>query len=145
LPYLHASAVVIGEAGLLIRGASGGGKTQLALALIELAGRDGRFARLVGDDRVHVSPAGGRLVIRPHPAIAGHVERRGLGLAPAPHEAAAALRLVVDCLEGSPARLPEAEEMVTELQGVTLPRLAVDAGRPQMAARLVLAALPLLT
>jgi HPr kinase/phosphorylase len=145
MTFHHASAIVIGEAGVLIRGPSGAGKTQLALALIEEAGRAGRFARLVGDDRVDVSATGQRLVVRPHPAIAGHIERRGLGLAPIDHIEAASLRLVVDCLDTEPPRLPEPEDMVVELEGVTLPRIAVDAGNPAQAAGLVMAGLALLT
>jgi HPr kinase/phosphorylase len=137
--------VVIGEYGILIRGASGSGKSQLALALIAEARQAGEFARLVGDDRVDVSPAGGRLLARAHPAIAGHVERRGLGMTPIAHEARANLRLVVDCLDGPPARLPEATDMVAEIGGVLLPRLGVDAANPALAARLVLAGLTLLT
>jgi serine kinase of HPr protein (carbohydrate metabolism regulator) len=140
----HASAVLVGEAGVLIRGASGAGKTQLALALIAEARRDGRFARLIGDDRIGISASGGRLVARPHPAIAGHVERRGLGLAPVAHEGAGIIRLVVDCRDTEPPRLPEPEEMVTQIEGVTLPRLGVMALDPQMAARLVMAGLALM-
>jgi serine kinase of HPr protein (carbohydrate metabolism regulator) len=140
----HASAMLVGEAGVLIRGASGAGKTQLALALIAEAERAGLFARLIGDDRIGLRATGGRLVARPHPAIAGHVERRGLGLAPLPHEQAGTIRLVVDCLETEPPRLPEPEDMVTQIDGVTLPRLGVMALDPQMAARLVMAGLALM-
>ena len=39
-----------------------------------------RFARLVGDDRVHVEAAGGRLLVRPAPALAGLIEVRGIGV-----------------------------------------------------------------
>jgi serine kinase of HPr protein (carbohydrate metabolism regulator) len=140
----HASAVLIGEAGVLIRGTSGAGKTQLALALIAEEERAGRFARLIGDDRIGLTVCGGRLVARPHPAIAGHVERRGLGLAPIDHEAAGIIRLVVDCLETEPPRLPEPEDMVTLIEGVTLPRLGLLALDPQMAARLVMAGIALM-
>jgi hypothetical protein len=140
----HASAVLIGETGILIRGESGSGKTQLALALIEAAQARGLFARLIGDDRIGLTSAGDRLVARPHPAIAGHVERRGLGLAPVAHEGAGTIRLVVDCLGTEPPRLPEPEDMVTLIEGVTLPRLGVMALDPQMAARLVLSGMTLL-
>ena len=52
---VHASAVLVGARAVLIRGPSGAGKSRLALDLIEAA-RGGRlrFARLVGDDRVHL-------------------------------------------------------------------------------------------
>ncbi|MEO1532556.1 MAG: serine kinase, partial [Pseudomonadota bacterium] len=45
---LHASAVALGERGLLILGPSGAGKTRLALELVALG------AELVADDRVIV-------------------------------------------------------------------------------------------
>ena len=55
--YIHATVVLVGEAGVLIRGASGSGKSALALALMSEAGRRGLFARLVGDDRGDAEPA----------------------------------------------------------------------------------------
>ncbi len=137
---LHASCVAVGEAAILIRGASGAGKSQLALALLDAARAEGRFARLVGDDRVLVAARAGRLVARPHPRLAGLVERRGLGLAPVPHEAAAVVALVVDCGERG-ERMPEPADLVAEVAGVTLPRLRLageegDARRALAALRL---------
>ena len=66
---LHASAVVIGEAGILIRGPSGAGKSSLALALIGLARQQGRFARLIADDRTEIAVRAGRLLAAPVPPI----------------------------------------------------------------------------
>ena len=62
---VHASAVLVGARAVLIRGPSGAGKSRLAFELIEAA-RNGalRFAKLVGDDRVHLEVAGGRLLVR---------------------------------------------------------------------------------
>ncbi len=137
---LHASAVAIGEAGILIRGASGAGKSSLALALIGLARAQGRFARLVADDRTAIAPSAGRLVARPVPPLAGLIERRGLGLTPEPHLSAVVIRLVVDC-GAEPQRMPEPEELVETLAGIALPRLQVP-GRAGDE-RLVLAALAL--
>ena len=54
---IHASAIAIAEAGIVIRGASGSGKSRLALALIEVARCAGVFARLVGDDRIRLENA----------------------------------------------------------------------------------------
>ncbi len=92
---IHASALAIGEHGILIRGPSGSGKTRLALALAAEASRDA-FARLVADDRTLLSRHAGRIVARPHPAIAGLVERRGLGIVTVPSEPACRVSLVVD-------------------------------------------------
>lgn len=137
---LHASAVVVGEAGILIRGPSGAGKSRLALALIGLARSQGHFARLVADDRTAIAVRAGRLLAAPVPPIEGMVERRGLGLTPEPHLATAVVRLVIDC-GAEPERMPEPEALVDAIAGVTLPRLALlpKAGDE----RLILAALAL--
>src|SRR3954471_4231341 len=105
---IHATCVVIGEAGILIRGASGSGKSSLAGALIAGAALAGRFGRLVGDDRVEVAALNRRLVARPAKRMGGGLGVRGLGIVGLAHEPAAVVRLVVDCAEGAPARLPEA-------------------------------------
>ena len=125
---LHATALVVGEAGVLIRGASGSGKTRLALALVAGARRDGGFSSLVADDRTLVARHGGRLVARPHPALAGLVERRGAGILPVDHEPACVLALVVDLVDGWPDRLPGPDARRCELARVVLPRIAVSAG-----------------
>lgn len=140
---IHATVVAIGEAGVLLRGASGAGKSSLALALIGFAASFGRFARLVADDRVALQAVGGRLLARPVAPLEGVVERRGLGLTPEPFTPAVVVRLVVDLLGEEPARMPEPEELVDSLAGVDLPRLRV-AGRFGDE-RLVLAALDLFT
>lgn len=120
---LHAGIVVVGEAGVLIRGSSGSGKSAFAHRLIRAAARAGSFARLVADDRALVAVRHGRLVARPVPLIEGQLELRGIGLARIPSEAAAVIRLVVD-LETEPSgRLPSPSERVIELLGVSLARI----------------------
>ncbi|TMJ03708.1 MAG: serine kinase [Alphaproteobacteria bacterium] len=123
---LHASAVLIGPRAVLIRGAAGSGKSGLAFALIR-AGETGAlpFARLVGDDRVHVEAAHGRLLVRPAGALAGLIEIRGLGIRRLPSEPVALVGLVVDLEVADAERLPPADAAVTELAGIRLPRLAV--------------------
>lgn len=126
--YLHATALVLGERGVLLRGPSGAGKSALALALIAHFEARGDFARLVGDDRVHVEALDGRLVARPHPAIAGLVEARGLGLSPAPSEPACVLHAIVDLSPRgeAPPRYPCEEEKTAELHEIALLRLAAE-------------------
>ena len=89
---IHASTIAIGEAGVLIRGKSGAGKSVLALALITLAKQEGLFARLVADDRTALSARGGRLLARPVAPLEGLVERRGFGRSPRPNGSAPATK-----------------------------------------------------
>jgi HPr kinase/phosphorylase len=137
-PSVHASAVLAGAAAVLIRGPAGAGKSQLALALIQCA-ETGllRFARLVGDDRVHLEVHHGRLLVRPAPTLAGLIEVRGLGIRRLDHEPVAIVGLVVDLAATDAERLPAVEEAV--ISGVKLPRLPVAPGAAPLPA--VLAAL----
>ena len=93
---VHATALVVGESGLLVRGPSGAGKSSLALALIARARESAIFAALVGDDRVFLRACGGRLLARGAPGFEGLIERRFEGLVVFPHEPQAVARLVVD-------------------------------------------------
>jgi HPr kinase/phosphorylase len=129
---IHAGCVVVGEAGVLIRGPSGSGKSSLARALIGLAHARGLFARLVGDDRIVLKRQGGRLVARPAAAIEGLMEVRGQGVARTDHEGAAVVRLVVDCLMAHPPRFPDDSDRRATIAALELPRVAVksDAEAP---------------
>jgi HPr kinase/phosphorylase len=122
--YHHATVVAIGEAGLLIRGESGSGKSLLAAALIEAATRRGLFARLVGDDRVALVARAGRLVARPHPVIVGRIECRGIGLRETGHLDCIVLRGLID-LGKEAQRLPDPASGTAVIAGLALPRLAL--------------------
>ena len=126
---IHANALVVGEAGVIVRGASGSGKSSLTLALLALARERRIFARLIGDDRVLLRVAGGRLLASGAPLTRGLIERRGQGIVSSPIEACAIVRLVVDLLaDGERAeRLPEKDALFLCLEGVELPRLAFAA------------------
>jgi serine kinase of HPr protein (carbohydrate metabolism regulator) len=124
---LHACCILLGEAGVLIRGASGAGKSSLARRLVSARCLAGGFAALVADDRVVVTRHHGRLVARPHPALAGLWEHRGIGIRAASHEGAAVLRLVLDLTAETAPRMPAAADLETTLLGVALPRVAGQA------------------
>ena len=128
---IHASAVLVGARAVLIRGPSGSGKSRLALDLIE-AGRAGRvpLARLIGDDRVSLEAAGGRLLVRPAPTLAGLIEIRGAGIMRFDHEPCAVVGLVIDLAAPDAERLPETPEIT--LETVKLPRLALPEGVPAL-------------
>jgi len=122
----HASAVLIGATAVLIRGASGAGKSRLALALIHSQAQGLlRFSRLVGDDRVLLDASNGRLLVRPAPALAGLIEVRGLGIRRLPFEPVAAVGLVIDLNAADAERMPAREASQTAISGIILPRLAV--------------------
>ena len=126
---VHASAVLVGDRGVLIRGPSGAGKSRLAFDLI-LAGRAGQVppAILVGDDRVYLDTVGGQLVVRPVPELAGLIEIRGLGIRRCDVVREAVVALVVDLDAADAERLPPPEALQTRLNGVLLPRILVGMG-----------------
>jgi HPr kinase/phosphorylase len=132
---VHGAALVAGAQGVLLRGRPGSGKSALAARLI------GRGARLVADDRVHLSACHGRLVASAVTPLAGRLELRGRGLMPMPAERSAVIRLVVDCVaEVELERLPEEHHLTTVILGLALPRQPVP-GASDQALMLVEAAL----
>jgi HPr kinase/phosphorylase len=124
---VHASAVLAGARAVLIRGPAGAGKSQLALSLIQAADTGLlRFARLVGDDRVHLEARHRRLLVRPATALAGLIEVRGLGIRRLDYEPVAVVGLVVDLAAEDAERLPAASETV--VLGVPVRRVPLAAG-----------------
>lgn len=126
---VHASAVQTGNAGILIRGSSGAGKSRLAFDLI-LAGRSGQIpaTTLVGDDRVLLGAEDGRIAVRPAVELEGLIEVRGLGIRRCDFVPQASLALVVDLGAGDAARMPEPASLWAELYGIKIPRIPVGAG-----------------
>ncbi|MBI6629230.1 HPr kinase/phosphorylase [Pontibaca salina] len=97
---VHASCVAAHGRGLLIRGASGSGKSSLALAFMALG------ARLVADDRTILRRRGDRVMASAPVPIRGLIEARGIGLLNAQATEQAALDLVVDLDHTESHRLP---------------------------------------
>ena len=124
---IHAGCVLVGEAGLLIRGPSGSGKSTLAREVISRASEAGRFGRLVSDDRTFLERRHGRLLARPVDPLNGCIEIHGLGIVRQPFETAAIVRLVIDLCD-DPDRYPEKGEKQIVLCGVMVPRLRLKAG-----------------
>jgi hypothetical protein len=116
---LHASCVAIGNRGVLLTGASGAGKSDLALRLID------RGARLVGDDGVMIEAFNGRLLASPGPNIEGQMEVRGLGILAFPWVSRVPLALVV-ALDQEVPRMPDELLPVRVFEGLTLPLVALN-------------------
>jgi serine kinase of HPr protein (carbohydrate metabolism regulator) len=138
---VHASAVLAGARGILIRGPAGAGKSRLALGLIEAA-QCGlvAFARLVGDDRIELAACHGRLLARAPAALAGLIEVRGLGIRKLAHEPVAVIGLVVDLAASDAKRLPGDAAREVFVAGIKLPRLGIGPGydpRPTLLAHLL--------
>ncbi|MDO6414886.1 aldolase [Sphingomonas sp. BIUV-7] len=116
---LHATCVAISGRGVLILGASGAGKSDLALRLID------RGAALVADDGVEVRAVDGRAIGRAPATIAGQIEVRGLGILTLPAAADAPIAL---CILLGPAgeRMPPETLPTFAVAGLPVPMLAID-------------------
>jgi HPr kinase/phosphorylase len=140
---VHASAVLVGDRAVLIRGPSGSGKSTLAFDLI-LAGRTGQIPKtvLIGDDRVYLEMMQGQLVVRPVRALAGLIEIRGLGIRRCDFAGQGIVGLVVDLSAADAERLPAADALKVSLYGSILPRIPIGSGfqpLPMVAAALTTA------
>jgi HPr kinase/phosphorylase len=103
---VHGAAVAIAGRGVVILGASGSGKSGLALRLIGLG------AGLVADDRVELTRRGGALIARAPAALGGLIEARGVGILRLPAMPEAPVALAVDLDRAAAARMPHAQEII---------------------------------
>ena len=126
---VHGTAVAWEGRAALILGASGTGKSALALQAIALG------ARLVADDRTLLRRDGPELLADPATAaIAGMIEARHVGLLRLPFEAGVPVGLAVDLDTVETERLPPLRHI--KLLGRNLPLLRRAAG-PHFAASLL--------
>jgi HPr kinase/phosphorylase len=129
---IHANCVVLDGAGVLLRGASGAGKSDLALRLIE------RGAVLVADDRVDLVSRGVALIASAPAALRGRMELRGVGIVDMPSMPEAPVVLLVDLVDADAVeRLPAPEAVV--LLGHAVPRLALPAFEASTPAKIAVA------
>ena len=113
---LHGTVVAGPDRGLLIVGASGSGKSALALDLM------GPMVELVADDRVILAVRDGALIASSPARLRGLIECRDVGLIAVPARDCASLRLVVDLDRVPCGRMPPPH--VWEHSGIALPCLA---------------------
>lgn len=129
---VHATCVAVDGRGVLITGASGTGKSDLALRLID------QGATLVADDRVALSLSGNRLIATAPDPLRGRLEVRGMGIVTLDHLASIRLMLAIRLQPAAETeRLPGA--MQWGWQGRSLPLIAVDPALPSAVARVRLA------
>lgn len=115
---LHATTVAIDGRAVMIEGASGSGKSDLALRLID------RGAVLVSDDQTLVLRAGHILRARAPATIAGQLEVRGIGILTMPYVDDVPVALLVSI--GVPVeRMPDPR--TRRIVGLDVRHVAVDA------------------
>ena len=115
---IHASCVAAESRGILILGASGQGKSDLALRLID------RGARLVADDRCDIWFDRDRLWCRPPATLTGKLEVRGIGIVEQPVAGPVPLALAVR-LSDRPDRMPPPNQ-VEMVAGIALPAILIS-------------------
>ena len=129
---VYGTSVAVGGEGILLRGPSGSGKSDLALRLIDEGGR------LVADDQTELRLEGTTLEMSAPTALLGLIEVRGLGIVRVPHVVRAPLRLVADLqAESAIDRMPEPR--FCTLEGLVFPLVALYPFAASAAARLRLA------
>jgi len=130
---IHATCVELAGIGVLLRGPSGSGKSDLALRLI-----DGG-ARLVADDRTDLAAENGVLVASSPRTIAGRIEVRGVGLVSLPSVGRCRVGLAVDLAAAADVeRLPDPRHCT--YLGIELPLIALAPFECSAAAKLRIAA-----
>ncbi|MET0250299.1 MAG: aldolase [Sphingobium sp.] len=116
---IHATTVAIADRAVMIMGASGAGKSDLALRLID------RGAALLADDYTQVRARDGQLVASVPATIAGKMEVRGIGIITLPHIGNRPVALIVD-LDAAVERMP-APDARRCVAGIEVPVMALRA------------------
>ncbi len=113
--------------GVLIRGPSGSGKSDLALRLLHHGGD--YPAKLVSDDYAELSVAGENVLASPASGIEGLLEVRGIGVTKQHVMASVPLRMAVKLTPSEDIdRLPERQYLTLTIEGtrVKLPQFDLD-------------------
>ena len=106
---VHASSVELDGLGILIKGKSGSGKSQLALKLIMLG------ANLIADDQTSVFMENDQVFLQAPVSLPPGLEIRGVGMVNAPSSKKARLKVVVDLDNSESKRLPYAKRSINIL------------------------------
>lgn len=115
---VHATCIAFDGHGILLRGASGSGKSDLALRAMD------HGAQLVADDQVILARHGEGMVASAPDSLHGLIEIRGLGIVHVDAAAEARIALVADMTDSRTIeRLPDCRHC--EIDGVTIPWLAL--------------------
>ena len=129
---VHGTCISQDGAGILIRGTSGAGKSDLALRLIN------HGACLVADDQVTLNAHKEQIIASAPKNLFGLMEVRGIGILHLPPSLPAPLSLVVDLVDrDNIERLPENE--FAKVLGVNIKRINLWAFESSAIAKVILA------
>lgn len=117
---IHATAVAINNRAVVIRGASGCGKSALGLDLMAMG------ADLISDDQVILRRNGDQVVADAPDQIRGMIEARGVGLLRAKTVSLVPVGLVVDLGRPGQTRLPRLQYV--DILGIKVIAVAQDYG-----------------
>lgn len=113
---IHATTISLDGAGVMLRGPSGSGKSDLAIRLIH------EGAQLVSDDQTVLFVEHGRLMAQPPAEIAGKMEVRGIGIVKMGPPAISPVAIVIDLVDiHDVPRMPDYQPI--ELVGHSVPRI----------------------
>ena len=138
---VHGTCVALGNAGALLRGPCGSGKSDLALRFLYLPpDRLGEVVALVADDQVILRRDGDDIVASCPKPLDGKIEVRGCGIAHLQKAAKeATLKLIVDLdWTGDRPRLAETTEWESVLD-IPVRRIILDPFEPSAPIKLALA------
>lgn len=135
-PTDHACVIEIAGRGVLIRGASGSGKTALLWQLLSDARAHNQTAKLVADDRIILTPYKDGLKAKAPDELAGKMELYGFGIVEMPWSPETTITLVVDLV--TPEQVPRMPEPASvDISGIELPLLLVPQSQEVRSARLI--------
>ena len=130
--FVHATAVAVAGRGVLLFGAPGRGKSDLALRLID------RGARLIADDQTRLERRGESLIASAPAEIKGLIEIRGLGIVPVETEPQGVVALAVELVRPEEVeRMPEPDW--AEFLGIRVRRIKLAPFEASAVAKLHLA------
>lgn len=138
---LHATTLSLNGTAVMIRGASGSGKSDLTLQLLETTGTGltGQTITtlLVADDQTALRREGETILASSPETIAGLLEVRGHDVLEVEAVQNVPLVLVVDLRPAAQIeRLPQPEDMFTQILGLPIPNILIDPSKPSAASRL---------
>ena len=114
----HSTSVAIEDLGVLIRGKSGIGKSDLALRLIDSG------ATLISDDLTICKKIDDYLYLYPHSETKGLLEVREIGIMTVPYVENIKLTLVVELVEKQFERIPRT--MNCNILGIKFPKIKIS-------------------